>query len=63
MKSVNIGYGSMMYTVIYQKLNGDVCYELASGSHDKKTAWRQSKKKFKRILALVPGNHKVVVGT
>ena len=62
MKNTSIGPGSMTYTVIYQKLNGDYTSEVVSGSHSKPSAWRQSQKKFKkRVIALVPGNHTVIL--
>ncbi len=64
MKSQDIGPGSMIYTVIYRKLNGSLDSELVLGSHSKATAWQQSQKKFnKRALALIPGNHNVILGS
>ncbi len=61
MKNTNIGPGSMIYTVIYQKLNGDFASDVVSGSHSKPNAWRQSQAKFrKRVIALIPGNHTVI---
>ena len=56
-----IGPGTMPWTIVFQELNGDVSYTLASGSHDNDTAWEQAQKSFsKRVLALIPGNHQVV---
>lgn len=60
-KPKNIGTGSMSWTIVFQELNGDVTYELASGSPDKNIAWEQAQSFFyKRVLAIVPGNHQVV---
>jgi hypothetical protein len=61
MKTTNVGFGSMTYTVIFQQRNGDTSYEVVTASHDRSTAWRQSQKKFKRIVALVPGQHTVFI--
>lgn len=64
MKRTNIGPGSMTYTVIYQKLNGDFGYEIVSGSYSKSAAWQQAQIRFnKRVIALMPGNHKVIMGS
>jgi hypothetical protein len=64
MKNIDIGPGSMTYTVIYQKPNGDFGSEVVLGSYSKPTAWRQSQKRFKkRVVALIPGNHKVLLGS
>ena len=63
MKRVDIGFGSMTYTVIYQQPNGEIARDIVSGSHDKKAAWMQSKRKFKGILALVPGSHQIIIGS
>ena len=52
----------MTYTVIYQEYGGDIKSSIITGSHDKKIVWSQSKKKFKRLLAIVPGRHQVVFG-
>ena len=60
-KPQSIGAGGMSWTIVFQELNGDVSYTLASGSHDKKIAWEQAQKSFrKRVLAMLPGNHQVV---
>ena len=61
MKITNVGFGSMTYTVIFQEHNGDTSYEVVTASHDRSTAWRQSQKKFKRVMALVPGQHTVFI--
>jgi len=61
MKNTNIGPGSMIYTVIYQRLNGDFGSEVVSGSRSKISAWRQSQTRFKkRVIALIPGSHTVI---
>jgi len=57
MKRINIGEGAMVYTVIYRGHNGDTCFAVAIGSPDKSIAWEQGRKSFKRLIALVPGNH------
>jgi len=62
MKPINIGFGSMTYTIIYRDIRGHIRTGFASGSHDKKTALRQTQKKFKNVLALIPGNHQVILG-
>jgi hypothetical protein len=62
MKNIDVGFGSMIYTVIYQDQNGDIRHNTASGSHDRSTAMRQTQKKFKKVLALIPGSHQVVLG-
>ncbi len=60
-KPVSMGSGSMSWTIIFQEPNGDVASTLASGSHDGKIAWEQAQKKFKkRVLAMFPGNHRVI---
>ncbi len=60
-KPKNIGPGGMSWTIIFQELNGDVTSTLAAGSHDKNIAWEQAQSFFyKRVLAIIPGNHKVV---
>lgn len=59
-KPTSIGPGSMAWTIVYQELSGDVSSQVVSASHDKSTAWRQAQSFFKqRVLALIPGNHKV----
>ena len=45
MKTTSIGFGSMVYTVIYRDASVQIRTELVSGSHDKKIAWRQTQKK------------------
>ena len=56
-----IGKGDMPWTVIFQELNGDVSSTLAYGSHDKGAAWLEAQSFFyKRVLAILPGNHQVV---
>lgn len=61
MSLASIGEGSMVYTVIYQELNGDIRAESVTGHPDKLSAWRQGQKCFKqRLVALIPGNHRVI---
>ena len=60
-KPKNIGSGGMSWTIVFQELNGNVTYELAAGSPDKNVAWEQAQNFFyKRVLAIIPGNHQVV---
>ncbi len=60
-KPKNIGPGSMSWTIVFQELNGDVAYTIVSGSPDKNIAWEQAQNFFyKRVLAILPGNHQVV---
>ena len=61
-RHVDIGPGSMIWTIILQNPNGDIESKIASGSYDKNVAWMQAKTRFRnRIMALVPGSHQVVV--
>ncbi len=52
-----IGKGTKIYTAIYQEYNGDTSFGIVMGSYDKSIAWEQGRKSFKRLIALVPGNH------
>jgi hypothetical protein len=60
-KPKNIGPGSKSWTIIFQELNGEVSSCLVMGSHDKSIAWKQAQRYLRnRVLAIFPGNHKVV---
>jgi hypothetical protein len=60
-KPKDIGPGNMSWTIVFQELNGDVTSTLAAGSHDKSIVWEQAQSFFyKRVLAILPGNHQVV---
>ena len=61
MTNISIGEGSMIYTALYQELNGDYRSDIVSGNPDKFLAWEQGQRYFKRrLIALIPGNHSVV---
>jgi len=52
----------MVWTVIYRQLGGEVAADISYSSHDKEVAWIELQKKFnRRLLALIPGNHKAVI--
>lgn len=61
MKTVSMGEGCMVYTAIYKSRSGDIMAAKAYGSPDRQVAWKQSKKKFQRVVALIPGNHEAIL--
>ena len=52
--------GTMVWTIVYREFNGNLATKVVTGSHDTEVFRESAKKKYKRLVAFMKGNHQVL---